>query len=134
MKYRWVDRIESYSLEKGISGIHAVSFEAILQSRQIGEAGVPVAYRLAFVQELAGYFYAAQTQFKKWAMLTSVESISFPTISVHEPWHVTLEEVEKGKLCCSGVVEGMMCFEMIDLDTIYNPEERLAMFKALRGE
>ena len=132
MKFRLLDRITGYTPNYGISVVHAVSFEEILSVRRIGGVEAPRTFLPALAAEAAGFFYAAESDFRLWAYLSELEDLKINLSDPGDHWHLELKKNGSSGMLCTGSLCGSIKLEEVELATLYDPEERRAMFKALQ--
>jgi len=132
MKFRLLDRITNYTPRSGISVVHTVGFEEILLARKMGSMEAPRAFLLALAVEASGFFYAVESNFQYWVQLDELESLSVNLPDHNTCWSLELKQDGQFQMVCSGVLSGTIKLKTIELATLYEPEERKAMFKVLQ--
>jgi hypothetical protein len=137
MKFRLLDRITDYTPNHGISVVHTAGLEEILSARRIGSAEVPRSFLLALAVEAAGFFCAAESDFQFWAKLKELENLRINLSNHNDGWCLELikdelKEDESTRMFCKGAVSGIIKLDMVDLATLYDPQERRAMFKEIQ--
>ncbi len=138
MKYRWVDRIEAWRRGRGLTVAHAVSLEEYSLGLPLGvDAVASGSLCLALAAEGAGFWVAAESEFRFWAEITSFAMLRLPGAGECGPgalWKLRLEPAGDHMLAVSGSAGGTMTYREAPIGEYFDAEERGALFRALYRE
>ncbi len=132
MKFRLVDRIENWKRGQSLTVRHAVSQEEYSLKSMLGEnAAAPVSLAIALAAEGAGYLLALDSDFERWAEVTSFESLQLPEErGPGSVWNVQVSRVQD-RIQFSGAVNGWAEYREVALTDYYDPSERRALINSL---